>query len=107
MNETYIGFTNRFDLLDDFISKNEPATLRQRFYFQISPTDLIEGRKLFTKMNTDGESQTPQYEIFGSNAIRNTCFAMYKSTNNKIYMVVVKTQKPTNYIVMNTERDLY
>ena len=105
MNET-IGFTNRFDLLDDFISKNEPATLRQRFYFQISPTDLIEGRKLFAKFNTE-DSQSPQYEIFGSNANRNTCFAMYKSTNNTIYMVVVKTQKPSNYIVMNKEGDLY
>jgi hypothetical protein len=106
MNETYIGFTNRFDILDDFISKNEAATLRQRFYFQISQTDLIEGRKLFAKMNAE-DCQTSQYEIFGSNALRNTCFAMYKSSNNIIYMVVVKTQKPTNYIVMNAERDLY
>lgn len=97
MSNTTIVFKPRCDVFDEFILKNEPATLKQRFYFQISPNDLHERQILLSKIKT---YQPPYYEFFGSNAIRNTSFALYKSSNNIIYMIVVKMQKPINYIIM-------
>jgi hypothetical protein len=85
----------RCDIFDEFISKNEPATPRQRFYFQISPHDLQEGRNLMVKMKT---CDAPYYEFFGANAARNISFALYKSRNNNIYMIVTKEKQIVNYV---------
>lgn len=98
MSETARLIKMRYDMFDEFISKNEPATPKQRFYFQLSPYDLEERQKLLSKMKN---YQAPYYEIFGSNALRNTSFALYKSCNDVIYMMVIKSKIPINYIVMN------
>jgi hypothetical protein len=99
MNHTSAAIKYRCDNFDEFISNNEPATPRQRFYFQISPSDLLEGKKLLSKLKT---YEAPYYEFFGSNALRNTSFALYKSSNNIIYMMVIRTQKPINYIIVQS-----
>jgi hypothetical protein len=85
----------RCETFDEFISKNEPATPRQRFYFQMSPFDLQERQKLLAKIKS---CDAPYYEFFGSNAARNISFALYKSKNNNIYMIVIKDQQIVNYV---------
>ena len=100
MDEIFAYATNRYDLFDNFISKNDPATLRQQFYFQISPSDLSERQKLLSEIKN---YEAPYYEFFGSNASRNLSFALYKSCNNIIYMMVIRYNIPINYIVMNTD----
>jgi hypothetical protein len=91
--------TKCYDIFDNFISENEPATPRQQFYFQISPSDLYNRQQL---LSTIKNYEAPYYENFGSNASRNTTFALYKSPKNIIYMMVVKNKVPINYIVMKT-----
>ena len=97
MSKIIVGVKNRTDIFDDFISKNEPATPKQIFYFQLSPGDLYEKQQLLSKMNN---YSAPYYEIFGSNALRNTSFALYKSSNEIIYMIVIKNKLPINYTVV-------
>jgi hypothetical protein len=77
----------RCETFDEFISKNEPATPRQRFYFQMSPFDLQERRKLLAKIKS---CDAPYYEFFGSNAARNISFALYKSKNCKLCQLLEK-----------------
>ena len=89
-----------YEYLDTFIAKNEP-----NFYlleFAISYKDLRAGKKLFQKMKN---SPKIGYEIFGSNGMGYTSFALYQSKDQLIYLIVVNIQTPTNYIIIEKEDD--
>jgi hypothetical protein len=84
-----------YDELDKFISETTPSdNIRQ---FGISCSDLYDGKKLYKEMKND-PSPNPKYEIFGSNSCGYTCFGLYKSKDQKMYIIEVRIQTPTNYI---------
>lgn len=86
---------NPYDLIEDFISKNKPTN--NIHSFAISCGDLYNGKILYNKMVNNNKQH---YEIFGSNGMGYTCFALYKSLNNSIYMIVVSIQTPTHYVLI-------
>ena len=81
-----------YDELDKFISENEPAeNIRQ---FDISDRDYCDGKKMYNKMKND---PSPKYEIFGSNGGGYTCFCLYKSKDQNMYIFKV-VQTDTDYV---------
>lgn len=87
-----------YNLIEDFINKSKPDDSIHSF--AISYRDLDNGKILYNKMINNNKQH---YEIFGSNAMGYTCFALYKSLNNIIYMIVVSIQTPTHYVIINDE----
>jgi hypothetical protein len=81
-----------YDELDKFISENEPA--ENIGQFDISGRDYCDGKKMYNKMKNDN----PKYEIFGSNGGGYTCFGLYKSKDQNIYIIKVIVQIPTDYV---------
>ena len=81
-----------YDELDKFISENEPA--ENIGQFDISGRDYCDGKKMYNKMKND---PNPKYEIFGSNG-GYTCFGLYKSKDQNIYIIKVIVQIPTDYV---------
>jgi hypothetical protein len=78
--------------LDKFISENEPAeNIRQ---FDIPDRDYCDGKKMYNKMKND---PNPKYEIFGSNGGGYTCFVLYKSKDQNMYIFKV-VQTDTDYV---------
>jgi len=81
-----------YDELDKFISENEPAeNIRQ---FDISDRDYCDGKKMYNKMKND---PNPKYEIFGSTGGCYTCFGLYKSKEQNMYIFKV-VQTDTDYV---------
>jgi hypothetical protein len=81
-----------YDELDKFISENEPAEkIRQ---FDIPDRDYCDGKKMYNKMKND---PNPKYEIFGSNGGGYTCFGLYKSKEQNMYIFKV-VQTDTDYV---------
>jgi len=92
MDKQYI-----YDYLDNFIANNEP---KDEIEESISVRDLSSGRNLYNEIKN---SQETSYDIFGSNAMGYTCFALYKSKEQKIYLIIVKLQTPVCYIKVENE----
>lgn len=81
-----------YDELDKFISENEPAeNIRQ---FDIPDRDYCDGKKMYKEMKND---PNPKYEIFGSNGGGYTCFGLYKSKEQNMYIFKV-VQTDTDYV---------
>lgn len=81
-----------YDELDKFISENEPAeNIRQ---FDISDRDYCDGKIMYNKMKND---PNPKYEIFGSTGGCYTCFGLYKSKHQNMYIFKV-VQTDTDYV---------
>jgi hypothetical protein len=81
-----------YDELDKFISENEPAeNIRQ---FDIPDRDYCDGKKMYNKMKND---PNPKYEIFGSTGGCYTCFGLYKSKDQNMYIFKV-VQTDTDYV---------
>jgi len=70
-------------ILEDFISSGEesrqPAMSRQ---------NLKYGKKIYNEMLT---KSGPDYQIIGSEASGYTCYGIYKSKEEKIYIVTART----------------
>jgi hypothetical protein len=89
----------RFQILDKLIADYKPRD--SPHYFSISYADLDEGQKLFYRME---KYTAPYYEIFGGNGYNS--FGLYKSSENKIYVISVDFQTPTGYAIINSVSDL-
>jgi hypothetical protein len=87
-----------YEYLDKFISETPPSDNIHEF--QISCRDLRDGKKMYNKMRND---PFPNYEIFGSNGGGYTCFGLYKSKDQKMYVIVVDIQTPTDYVIIENE----
>ena len=82
-----------YDELDKFITDNEPTeNIRD---FAISGRDLYDGKKMYNTMKND---PNPKYEIFGSNGGGYTCFGLYKSKDQNMYIIIVSVQTPVHYV---------
>jgi hypothetical protein len=82
-----------YDELDKFITDNEQTeNIRD---FAISGRDLYDGKKMYNTMKND---PNPKYEIFGSNGGGYTCFGLYKSKDQNMYIIIVRVQTPVHYI---------
>lgn len=87
-----------YEYLDKFISENEPTDNIGKF--SISGRDLRYGKKMYNEMKN---YPFPNYEIFGSNGGGYTCFGLYKSKDQKIYVIEVDVQEPNNYVLIEDE----
>jgi hypothetical protein len=95
------GTTNnaRFQNLDQLIANYKPHDSPHDF--SISYADLAEGQKLFYRME---QCAAPYYEIFGGTGYNS--FGLYKSSENKIYVILVDLQTPIGYAIINSASDL-
>lgn len=96
------GTTNnnaRFQILDKLIADYKPHNSPHDF--SISYADLAEGQKLFDRMP---QYTAPYYEIFGGTGYNS--FGLYKSSENKIYVILVDLQTPIGYAIINSASDL-
>lgn len=89
-----------YDYLDNFIKDNEPST--SIYGFCISSRDLNNGKKIYKKLKS---SEEPAYEIFGSNGMGHTAFALYKSKEGITYVIRVSIDTPTNYIKIDVNNE--
>jgi hypothetical protein len=85
-----------FDLLDDFISKNEPQGV-----YGVSGFDLREAKRIWKRMILP--DAPPQYRIFSSGLDGIHCFSLYKSRELKTYMFAVTMQNPNKYVEITSE----
>jgi len=90
-------------MLDDFMSSGEVSP-----YPAISNSDLKYGKKLYNKMVTE---PGPDYQIIGSDGCGYTSYGIYKSKENKIYIVTARTSfshvpgtKISSCILINDDR---
>jgi len=82
-----------YEDLDKFISETSPSDNIHEF--AISSRDLRNGKKIYNEMKND---PLPNYKIFGSNGGGYTCFGLYKSKEQNMYIIVIDVQTPTDYI---------
>ena len=87
-----------YDTLDKFISETKSSDNINDF--SISCKDLHCGKKMYNKMKNDPKQN---YDIFGSNGCGYTCFGLYKSKDQNIYIIVVDVQTPIHYIKIEDE----
>jgi len=87
-----------YNELDKFIAEKTPSD--NICQFGISSTYLYNGKILYNEMKN---VPNPKYEIFGWNGCGYTCFVLYKSKDQKMYIIEVRIQTPTNYIKIENE----
>ena len=87
-------------LLDKFISETKPVKTVGDFYISIA--DLIDGKEVYNKMRA---RQGPGYNIFGSDGY--SSYALYKSSEEKIYLCEIDCQRPSKYIEIISANMLY
>ena len=86
--------------LDKFISETKPTKTVEEFYISIA--DLIYGKEVYNFiMATEG----PGYNIFGSDGY--SSYALYKSSEEKIYLCEIDCQRPSKYIEIISANMLY
>jgi hypothetical protein len=89
----------QYEYLYKFITNNKPTIDINDF--SISWSDLYMGKELYNKFK---KSHNPNYEIFGSNGLGYTCFALYKSKEQNIYLIILINQSPIYYIKIENEK---
>jgi len=87
-----------YNELDKFIAEKTPSD--NICQFGISSTYLYNGKILYNEMKN---VPNPKYEIFGWNGCGYTCFVLYKSKDQKMYIIEVRIKTPTNYIKIENE----
>jgi hypothetical protein len=86
-----------YDQLDKFIAETPPSDdIRQA----ISYRDSCHGKKMYNEMKND---PSPKYEILRSNSCGYTCFGLYKSKEQNIYIIQVNVQTPVHYLKIDDE----
>jgi hypothetical protein len=87
-----------YDILDKFIENNNPV---KEIHHAISMNDLNFGKELYYAMKN---SKKTSYEIFGSNGFGYTCYSLYQSKEEIIYLFVINIQKPIYYLKIENEK---
>ena len=87
-----------YDELDKFIAETPPSDNIGQF--DISCRDYCDGKKMYNEMKND---PNPKYEIFGSNGGGYTCFGLYKSKDQNMYIIKVNVQTPTYYVKIDND----
>ena len=71
----------QINMLEDFMSSSKKST-----YPSISTSDLKYGKQLYNRMLTE---PGPDYRIIGSDGSGYICYGIYKSKEDKLYIVTV------------------
>ena len=82
------------EILEEYISTNK--LLEKHSYLGMKINDAINGKALYTRLE-EHKDMKQNYEIFGSNASGQTCFSLYRSINQNIYLFVVIYQEIKSY----------
>ena len=101
MNIINTKVTNEYDYdyLDNFIAKNKNCN---DLFGSITSRDLIYGKKIYNEMKKT-IFKNPSYKIFGGNGWGTSCYALYKSKEEIIYLIRCNYQTPTDYLKINEE----
>jgi hypothetical protein len=85
------------ETVEEFIKHNKPSdnSIHENC---ISYRDIDNGKKIYNKLK---DLSGNDYEIFGSNGMGYTSFALYKSKKNIIYMISIRIQTIVNYYLIN------
>jgi len=81
------------EMYENFISNKTPIRNRD---FCIPYYGILEGRKIYAEIK---KSKEPQYVVFHSESMGLTGYAIYKSPNNKIYMINSYNNVPQMYSI--------
>jgi hypothetical protein len=84
---------------DTFIKNNIES---DDIFCRISTRDLKNGKGIYKEMQN---SLNTRYYIFGQNGQGNTCFALYKSNEQIIYLIHIKIQSITDYTIINEKNE--
>lgn len=90
MNDKY-----DYTILDDLIKNNKES---DDIFCKISGKHLKAGKEMYNEMQ---DSQNISYDIFGSNGQGTTCFGLYKSKEQIIYLIHVSIQDPIGYTIVD------
>ena len=90
------------NLLDTFIKNNKES---DDIFCRISSRDLRNGKQIYNKMLTSQHDSN--YQIFGSNGSGNTCFSLYKSKDQIIYLILVNIQDLGGYTILNEKNEKF
>lgn len=83
-----------------FLKPSAEVKSENRYNFSISYRDVDEGNESLKRLK---EVDGPQYEIFGSNGMGYTSYSLYKSAENKIYLIEVQLQTPISFMEVNDD----
>jgi hypothetical protein len=83
-----------------FLNKSVEVKTENKYNFSISYRDIYDGVECYKRMK---EIDGPQYEIFGSNGMGYTCYSLYKSPENKIYLIEVSFQTPISFMELEDD----
>jgi hypothetical protein len=90
-----------YKYLDTFIENNQATDGISRM--SIFHKDLVSGKKLYNEMKNNPKIH---YEIFGSNGMGYTSFALYKNKENHIYLIKIdghNDNEPTDFVKIENE----
>jgi len=90
---------DNFIEIDDFINKNEESN---DIFCRISSRDLKNGKKIYNEMRN---SLDTSYSIFGSNGWGTTCFGLYKSKEQIIYLLLINIQSIIDYTIIDEKNE--
>ena len=85
--------------LDEFIANNKPD---HHVYSPISSKDLRNAKEIYNEMQ---HSSNNYYELFGSNGCGITCFGLYKSKEQIIYLYSVRGQDLDGYMIIDLSNE--
>ena len=93
---------SKINYLEEFIEKTVERKSGD-ILSNIKIGDIICGLDTYKKMK-NGEIQD-KYIIFGENGWGYTVYSFYKAKNDKIYLIDVNMQTPTNYAIIESETE--
>jgi hypothetical protein len=97
----YQNTQENFDILDNYIKTH---TESDDIFCRISSKHLDKGKKIYHEMQ---KSLNVRFEIFGYNGQGLTSFGLYKSKEQKIYLIYAQEQPVVGYTIITPENDRY
>lgn len=89
------------ELLENFIANNNNNKKPEDILKSISVRDIANGIKDYIDLKK--ENVNYNYVKFGENGMGYTCYALYKSKNRNIYLIVISIQNPVSYAIIENE----